>query len=105
MLNDWKWNKIDDYEYRLMDSDQIMVGYVISDGSQWHCRFYNKRLDQYFGTTFSGMTNAEETLWQATIWIYDECNKIANSFHHIRDHLPELHDLRMDYERSIGETE
>ena len=106
MLNDWKWKKIDDAEYRLIDSSENMKGYVIRQfDKQWFCRFYNKRLDQDFSVTLSGMTNAEEALWQATIWIYYECNSIANSFHHIRDHLPRLNDLRMNYERSIGEIE
>lgn len=89
----------------MIDSSENMKGYVIRQfDKQWFCRFYNKRLDQHFGVTISGMTNAEEALWQATIWIHDECNKIANSFHHIRDHLPRFNDLRMNYERSIGET-
>lgn len=35
----------------------------------------------------------EVARWRATVMVYNECNRIANYFHKIRDHLPSLHEL------------
>ena len=94
MLNDWKWEKIDDSEYRLTDYDGQTVAYLVRNfGDSWFCRLINRRFDIHFGRIYDNVTSIEWLKWQATIWIQDECNRIANSFHYIRDHLPNLNKL------------
>ena len=106
MLNDWCWEKFDESEYRLKDAYGQMVAYLICNyDDRWFCRFWNDEHDMKFCATFEGLKSAEEVIWQATLWIYNTCNQIANSFHHIRDHLPSLHELGSKYyerERSIS---
>lgn len=35
----------------------------------------------------------ENAIWKATIEIYDKCNEIANTYHKIRDGLPDIRKL------------
>ena len=101
MLDDWKWIQIDDYEYRLKDASNQLIAYLVEDSShRWQCCLYNDDWNMKFFSSFDGLENTQEVIWQATIWIYNTCNQIANSFHHIRDHLPSLHKLHEDYEKS-----
>lgn len=94
MTNDWQWEKIDDAEYRLKKPSGIIVAYLGRNfDKRWFCWFYNDDLDLSFDTTFDGYNNAEEVVRQATLWIYNLCNNVANSFHYIRDHLPSSHNL------------
>ena len=103
MLNDWHWEEIDNSEYRLKDTSGQMRAYLICNfDDRWVCRLYNDELNMNFHATFEGLKTNEEAIWQATLWIYDTCNQIANSFHHIRDHLPSLHELRMNCEQKSG---
>ena len=102
----WRWDKVDDYEYRLKDENHQIKGYLIQDGSgDWVVRFFNDDIDGAFPNTarLKDMDNAEHAIWQATLWIYNQCNKIANSFHHIRNHLPSIHELAEEYRKPIGE--
>ena len=39
----------------------------------------------------------EEAQWRSVIWVYDQCNNIANSFHYIRDHLLSYRELATKY--------
>ena len=95
MLNDWNWEKVDDSEYRLKNTSGQMIAYLLNNfNDRWICRLYNIEYDITFVVTLEGLKSQEEAIWQATIWIYNTCNQIANSFHHIRDHLPNLGELR-----------
>ena len=94
MLNDWKWEKIDDYEYVVRDNNNAIIIQLIQIwDKQWRCAFYNDKYELKYYTNFPGDTTIEEIQWQATLWVNEQCNNIANSFHHIRDHLPSIHDL------------
>ena len=102
MLNDWCWVKVDDSEYKLNDNNGQNVAYLIRNfDDRWVCRFYNDNYNMDFGVVFENMESAELVIWKATIWIYDECNRIANSFHHIRDHLPSLRKHREQAEEEL----
>lgn len=95
MLNDWRWEKVDRSEYKLKDASGQTIAYLFRNyDSRWFCRFHNDDWNMNFGVTFEGLKNAEEVIWQTTLWIYNTCNHVANSFHRIRDHLPSLHELR-----------
>ena len=99
MLNDWHWVKYDNSEYRLKNASGEMVAYLVRNyDDRWFCRVYNDDWNINFGVTFDELRNTEEVIWQATLWIYNTCNQVANSFHHIRDHLPSLRDLHNEYE-------
>lgn len=91
MDNDWCWEKYDNSEYRLKDSYGQVIAYLIRNYDRWFCWFYNDDWDMKFRLTIEGLKNTEEVIWQATIWIYNTCNRIANSFHRIRDHLPKVY--------------
>lgn len=92
MDNDWCWEKYDNSEYRLKNSYGHVVAYLICNyNDKWSCLFYNDDFDWKFKMTFEGFDNAEQIIQQATIWIYNTCNQIANSFHRIRDHLPKVY--------------
>lgn len=94
MLNDWKWEKIDDYEYVVRDNNNAIIIQLIQLwNKQWRCVFYNDKYELKYYTFFLGNTTIEEIQWQATLWVNKQCTNIANSFHHIRDHLPSIHDL------------
>ncbi len=91
----WKWEKVSKTEYKLTDSCGLTVGYLALNYDRSWCRFYNDDFDMKFSLTIEGLKNTEEAIWQATLWIYQTCNQVANSFHRIRDHLPSLHELRI----------
>lgn len=100
MFNNWHWVKYDNSEYRLKNISGQMIAYLINNfNDRWTCRLYNVEYDITFVATFEGLENTEEVIWQATLWIYNTCNQIANSFHHIRDHLPSLRELREQAEK------
>lgn len=94
----WKWEKVGETEYRLKDECGLTVGYLALNYDRSWCRFYNDDFDMKFSLMIEGLKNTEEVIWQATLWIYKTCNRVANSFHRIRDHLPSLHELRIDSE-------
>ena len=103
MLNDWNWEKVCDFQYELKDTSGEVVAFLYhSFEDEWYCKFLNYHCGGIFFGNFEGIKNGEEAVWQATIWIYRTCNKIANSYHHIRDHLPSLAVLR---ERSEANNE
>ena len=91
MLNDWKWN--DNLELKDSSGNVIATLEKVADDT-WDCRFTNEECNR-LSVIFLHTETKEIAIWQATIWIYNECNRIANSYHHIRDHLPHLHDLRV----------
>lgn len=104
MLNDWEWEKCDNHEYRLKDTSGQEVAYLIHNfDDRWFCRLIINEFNIRYGATFEGLTNAEEVIWRATLWISDICNQVANSFHHIRDHLPDFNELRMNSIEEIKE--
>lgn len=103
MLNDWYWEKLDDSEYRLKNTSDEMVAYLVHNyNDKWSCRIDNNDWNINFVVTFGGLRNAEEAIRQATLWIYNTCNQVADSFHHIRDHLPSLGELRKRAEDKNG---
>lgn len=92
MDNDWCWEKYDNSEYRLKDSYGQVIAYLIRNyDDRWFCRFDNFDWDLHFKMTFEGFEDVEQIIQQATIWIHNTCNQIANSFHRIRDHLPKIY--------------
>lgn len=95
MLNDWNWEKICDFQYELKDTSGELVAFLShSFEDKWYCQFLNHSCGTSFLVDFEGIKNGEEAVWQATMWIRTTCNKTANSFHQIRDHLPSLAKLR-----------
>ena len=94
MLNDWKW----DSDLRLRDNRDNVVAYLgLFAPEKWFCRLDNNDYNIHYSVTLEGLKSKEEAVWQATVWIYNECNAIANSFHRIRDHLPSIHELADNY--------
>lgn len=57
------------------------------------CTFYNDEYKIKYRAFFPENITIEEIQWQVILWANKQCNSIANSFHHIRDHLPSIHDL------------
>lgn len=93
-INDWKWEKIDDYEYVIRDNNNIVVIDLMQiQNKQWICTFYNNEYELKYRAFFSENMTIEEIQWQAILWVNEQCINIANSFHHINDHLPSIHDL------------
>lgn len=95
MLNDWMWQKIGNYEFELHDNNGELIASLVQDCDNWLCKFYNDDCNMHFSVRLENIESSDEAIWQATLWIYKECNRIANSFHHIRDHLTSLHKLRI----------
>lgn len=97
MLNDWKWKRIDDWEYDLNDDQNRRIASLLQDYSgKWICLFFDNNFGLNFREEFEE-PSIEEVKWRATCWIHSQCNKIANSFHHIRDHLPNVGELYDEY--------
>ncbi len=101
MLNNWKWKRSDNSsyqdEYWLYDDNEKSIAFVYRkcyDGDIWECYFFVDNFGVHFSVTFENIKSAERALLQATLWIYNNCNQVANNFHYIRDHLPSLHELR-----------
>ena len=102
MLNDWTWEKVDDAEMRLKDSSGKLISYIVRTApGLWYCRLYNDDCYMHSGVALVDMKSAEEAMWQATLWINKECNRVAKSFHRIRNHLPRLHELRIASEEKL----
>ena len=90
MSNNWEWEQVDNSEYRLKDIYGQIVAYLTrSNDNQWVCRFYNDQFNFKFCMIFLGLKNNKEAVWQATLWIYDTCKTVMNSFQYIQDNLPE----------------
>lgn len=104
MPSQYTWEKVNDTEYRLMYGD-IMCGWLVlrCDG-KWYCRLHNDDYDMRFGVMFEGMRNPEQALWQATLWINETCNQVANSFHRIRDNMPSIGEMYNAYEAAERRT-
>ena len=43
-----------------------------------------------------GIQSPEEAKWRAVLTLHDVCNRKANYYHNIRDHLPSIRDLAME---------
>ena len=85
----YDWQKIDDSEYRLKDASDQTIAYLIHNwDDRWFCKFYNDDFNIKYGVTFEGSNNNDDIIQLATLWIYDICNQLSDSFHHIRDCLP-----------------
>lgn len=98
MLNDWVWEKIDNYRYIIKDSyGTIIVDLLMTKDSYWLCTFYNNEVELKYRAIFSKDMTIEEIQWKVVLWVYKQCNDIANSFHHIRDHLPNIRNLADAY--------
>ena len=94
MLNDWKWEKIDDYEYVIRDNNNaIIISLIQTWNDQWKCILFNDNYNIRYQAIFPENTSIEEIQWQVVIWANKQCNDVANSFHYIRDHLPSVRDL------------
>lgn len=94
MLNDWKWEKIDNYEYVIRDNtNTVIIDLIQNQNEQWICTLYNDEYKLKYYAIFPENMTIEEIQWQVILWVNKQCTNIANSFHHIRDHLPSVHDL------------
>lgn len=94
MLNDWKWEKIDNYEYVIRDNNNtVIIDLIQTWNEQWMCTFYDDKYKLEYKKIFSKNMTIEEIQWQVILWVSKQCNNIANNFHHIRDHLPNVCDL------------
>lgn len=88
-----EWKEIEyGREYYLCDKDTNFSCTIrkMSGMNSWTVASGNSSL---FGTRMIDVDSPEEAMWQATLMIYDSCNRIANYYHKIRDHLPSIHDL------------
>lgn len=94
MLNDWKWEKIDNNQYIIKDNyNTKIVDLQKIQNEEWLCTFYNNEMKLHYNGIYPANMSLEEVQWQAILWIQKQCNQIANSFHHIRDHLPSIHEV------------
>lgn len=94
MLNDWKWEKVDECEYVIRDDNNAVIIFLIQTwNNQWKCCLYNDYYNITYQAIFPENTSVEEVQWQVIVWANNQCNNVANSFHYIRDHLPDVHDL------------
>ena len=71
----------------------IIIDLIQNQNKQWICTFYNDEYKLKYQALFPENMTIEEILWQTILWVNNQCNNIANSFHYIRDHLPSVHDL------------
>ena len=104
MVRYYQWEKVDDSECRLKDpsSQMIAIAYLIRNfNDRWSCRFYNADWDMTYYCVFEGIKTPDDAMRQATVWIYNTCNQVADSFHNLRDHLPSLEELRKQVEELI----
>ena len=89
MLNDWKWEKISNHEYIIRDDNyKTVIDLLQTPDKTWVCIFCDVEYQR-----FSDDMTIEEMQWQAVVSADKLCNKIANNFHHIRDHLPSMYSL------------
>ena len=97
MLNDTKWEPFDESEEFLKNCDGMIIARLRKhwNEARWICTFSPQldNVDVHFSLELEGIKSVEEARWQATAWIYNQCNYIANHFHRIRDHLPSVHEL------------
>ena len=104
MLDDWKWKwnwGEASFSIDLVDNEGNNIAYITRcDYDVWNCYFNNPAVKDSLSLKLTGIESPEEVIWKSTVWIYDECNRIANSYRHIRDHLPSLHELHEKYEKS-----
>lgn len=101
MNNNLYWKHIDDSEERLLDEKGNCIAYLIKQHSKkWLCSFSSNEynLSFYYSTDGIGI---DEARWKATVWIAEECSKIANSFSHMIKILPSLYDLYDKYAKNI----
>ena len=86
------WEEYNDREHALLFStDGENLAYIKKKDKLWDCTI----LPELIATNFyyMGTDSIEEVEWQITLYIYNECNKIANQLHKIRDHLPNIYEL------------
>ena len=85
-----EWKEIESgLEYELSDDDERFRATVrqMSGGKDWVASATT------FGATWIEAASPEKAMWLATLSIYDNCNRMANHYHRIRDHLPSVRDL------------
>ena len=88
-----KWEEVEkDREYKLVD-EAIPFRCGIRKMTGMDSWTVNTSL---FGTQMIDAYSADEAKWRATLMVYDDCNRKANYYHKIRDHLPDVHDLARD---------
>lgn len=81
----------DRWRQYLRDDDGNLVCSLIKQDKPDVWRMYAPRIGAEDFTIYA--KNVEEAKWRATLTVYDECNRIANYYHEIRDHLPDVHEL------------
>ena len=92
MLHNWHWKKVELDEEHLVDDNDNVVAKLMYTEWGWRCVFYNSKCNTKYVSQIHA-NSIEEARWQATLYIHNECNFIANSYHYIRDHLPSIHEL------------
>lgn len=84
------WEEIEKgREYKLNDPSLSFECAIrkMSGSESWTVR------SSLFGMLIVDADSPEEAMWRATVHVYDYCNRLANHYHRIRDHLPSLHEL------------
>ena len=92
MLNDSYWKEYNNGERAyLRSANGENIAYIQREETVWSCTIYPKLINESF--YWKGITTLSELEWQMTLYIHNQCNKIANQLHSIRDHLPSIHEL------------
>ena len=92
MLNDSYWEEYNGGERAFLKSvSGDTIAYIQKKDSIWDCKIYPELIKENF--YLRGMNSIEETEWQVTLYIDDNCRNIMNNVCEIRDHLPIIHEL------------
>lgn len=85
-----KWKRSDCYSilYDEDNCDKTILSILKLQGNEYQINL--DCLHDYCITTADSMAYAE---WYAVNYLYNCCNREANYYHNIRDHLPSIHDL------------
>lgn len=89
-MNDIIWKQIGECLGLYAADDDLIASIEKEDLKVWHLYSYI----QYDTVEKLIYANSiEEAKWKATNELYNQCNKCANYYHRIRDHLPNIHNL------------
>lgn len=92
MLNDSYWKEYNDGERAVLwSANGEPLAHIKRKDSVWDCLICPKLVAENF--CYNGSSTIKEVEWQMTLYIYNQCNKIANQLHKIRNHLPSIHEL------------
>lgn len=97
------WKEYNDGERAfLLSANGEQLAYIQKKNGMWDCTIFLELIATNF--YYMGIASIEEVEWQMTLYINNECNKIANRLYKIRDHLPSIHELAERAKNEQGEN-